>query len=94
HGPQLDGSRAVDGWLANLFAQVRISPGRHGREAEARALVAKHRRYGGLDLDEEGLGRELAARVGAEPGLVRAVYVQLSETDRVEVARAMIKQLT
>lgn len=27
HGPQLDGSRAVDGWLANLFAQVRISPG-------------------------------------------------------------------
>ena len=96
HGPQLDGSRAVDGWLANLFAQVRSSPGaaRQGREAEARALVAKHRRYGGLDLDEEDLGSELAARVGAEPELVRAVYVQLSATDRVEVARAMIKQLT
>lgn len=32
--------------------------------------------------------------MGAEPELVRAVYVQLSATDRVEVARAMIKQLT
>ncbi|MFX9246866.1 hypothetical protein ABTN73_20590, partial [Acinetobacter baumannii] len=48
----------------------------------------------GLDLDEEGLGVELAARVGAEPGLVRAVYEQLSATDQVEVARAMMKRLS
>ncbi|WP_268072925.1 hypothetical protein, partial [Acinetobacter baumannii] len=64
------------------------------QEAEAGALIAKHKRWGGLDLDEEGLGVELAARVGAEPGLVRAVYEQLSATDQVEVARAMMKRLS
>ena len=91
HGPQLDRAVVAE-WLANLFGQG--SNGAAPQEAEAGALIAKHKRWGGLDLDEEGLGVELAARVGAEPGLVRAVYEQLSATDQVEVARAMMKRLS
>lgn len=63
-------------------------------QGEAARLIAAHTNYLGLNLDEEGLGRVVAARVVERPELARAVYAQLSESNKVEVAREMVKRLS
>ena len=57
-------------------------------QAEASQLISAHTSY--FNLNEDGLGRELAGRAGERPELARAVYAQLSASDRVQVARAMV----
>ena len=56
-------------------------------QTEADQLVAQHTRF--FNLDENGLGRDLAARLAEQPELVQAVFGKLSASDRAEVARAM-----
>ncbi len=61
-------------------------------QSEAAKLIADHTSY--FNLDEDGLGRNLAGRVGERPELVRAVYAQLGAGDRVQVARTMVAGLS
>ncbi len=78
--------------LAYLVGEIKDSGGylQQDVQAEARELIAAHTHYLGTNLDEVGLGAELARRVGERTELVRAVYVQLSPGNKVEVARAMV----
>lgn len=62
-------------------------------QAEARQLIAAHTNYY-ISLDEDGLGRDLASRVGGRPELVREVFRQLGSSDRVQVARVMVGTLS
>lgn len=90
--PEAGGEQAA---LAHISSMIDVSGYlQQDMQAEAKDLVAKHTHYLGADLDEEGLGRELAGRVAARPELARAVYSQLSNDNKVQVARAMIGALS
>jgi hypothetical protein len=53
--------------------QVEAALAQQDVQGEAARLIAVHTNYLGLNLDEEGLGRVVAARVVERPELARAV---------------------
>lgn len=82
-----------NGWQAAIDNMVsRLSNSQQNVQAEATKLIATHTSL--FNLDEDALGKDLAARMDKSPELVRAVFSQLSAGNKVEVGRAMIGATT
>lgn len=83
---------AVAHMIARVAPSMSALPPTQDVQAEAAKLIAAHTSF--FNLDEDGLGRTLAGRAENQAELVRAVYAQLGTSDRVQVARAMVRSMS
>ncbi len=78
------------------FRQLQLAEARAGgttsRTAEAEALISSFTSWG--NLDEDGLGANLAGRLPGEADLVREVFRQLSSGARDDVAEPLLRNLS
>lgn len=61
--------------------------------SKAGELIKKHTNMGGLNLNEEGLGSELAGLALTDPAVILAVLQQLEWEDRDDVSSAIVDKL-
>lgn len=66
--------------------------GKDDVSSKAKRLIEKHTNFGGLNIKEEALGKELAGIADTHPELVEAVLDQLESEDRDDVASVIVEQ--
>ncbi|MCW3104748.1 MAG: LysM peptidoglycan-binding protein [Bacteroidetes bacterium] len=62
--------------------------------SDAQNLIKKYTDWGGLNLNEEGLGKELSGMVSSKPGTVIATIKALDSSDRDDVISAMMDSMS
>jgi hypothetical protein len=79
-----------------IAAQIVSSPQpqQDGLQQEAQKLIEKHRGSWSGWLDNDALGKELAAQIGECPELAKAVFSQLGSGGKLYTVQAMLEHLT
>ena len=88
--------RGISFVTEQITAQIVSSaqPQQDGLQQEAQKLIEKHRGGWFGWLDNDALGKELAAQIGECPELAKAVFSQLGSGGKLYTAQAMLEHLT